>query len=75
MTALSLPTMNLINKLNKKNLYYYKGSLTTPPCSEIVNWIVVHDPQPISKTQIKYFNDKWKNNQTFAHGHGNNRAT
>eukprot|EP00347_Sterkiella_histriomuscorum_P001009 403373689 len=74
MTALTIPTMNLINRLKKNNLYYYKGSLTTPPCSEIVNWLVVHDPQPISKTQINYFNAKWLNNQTYAHGHGNNRA-
>lgn len=48
--ASSVPLTDLINKLKKDKMYNYKGSLTTPPCSEVVNWIVVNDPQPISKT-------------------------
>eukprot|EP00347_Sterkiella_histriomuscorum_P023482 403334480 len=72
-SALTIPTMKLLGKLNYHNLYHYQGSLTTPPCSEVVNWLVVNDPQPISATQLKNFNDKWMSNSTFAHGHGNNR--
>lgn len=30
-----------INSLNTGNFYNYMGSLTTPDCNEIVNWIVV----------------------------------
>ncbi|CDW77350.1 UNKNOWN [Stylonychia lemnae] len=70
----TLPAMNLFKKLDMNQLYHYEGSLTTPPCNEIVSWIIVHDPQQISSAQVKAFNDKWKNNQTFAAGKGNNRG-
>ncbi|CDW72625.1 UNKNOWN [Stylonychia lemnae] len=69
----TIPTMNLVKKLNKNKIFHYDGSLTTPPCNETVEWIVVNDPQPISSAQVKVFNDRWMNNQTFANGHGNNR--
>ena len=29
---------------NITSLYYYKGSLTAPPCSESVHWAIVHNP-------------------------------
>lgn len=35
--------------------YHYAGSLTTPPCSEIVDWIVFADPITASKEQIEAF--------------------
>lgn len=37
---------------SKPSYYYYKGSLTTPPCTEIVNWIVLKDPIEASESQI-----------------------
>ena len=40
----NIPLMPLIKSLNTEKLYTYKGSLTTPPCSEIVTWLVVNNP-------------------------------
>jgi len=35
-----------------KGYYRYEGSLTTPPCSEIVNWVVMARPVTASPAQI-----------------------
>ncbi|WP_193367744.1 carbonic anhydrase [Pelagibius marinus] len=35
--------------------YRYAGSLTTPPCSEIVDWLVFRDPIEVSAGQIAQF--------------------
>ncbi|MBL4613841.1 MAG: carbonic anhydrase family protein [Magnetovibrio sp.] len=37
---------------NKRSYYRYMGSLTTPPCSEGVNWFVVKQAMTVSKAQI-----------------------
>jgi carbonic anhydrase len=45
--------------------YRFNGSLTTPPCSEGVRWLVMKAPVPASREQI----------EAFAHviHHANNR--
>ncbi len=50
-------------------LYHYKGSLTTPPCSDVVNWQVVKDVLPISWADLEALRDIWYG----SHGHGNYR--
>lgn len=37
--------------------FNYSGSLTTPPCSEGVNWMVLATPNTVSKQQVKAFTD------------------
>jgi len=37
--------------------YYYTGSLTTPPCTEGVNWFLFKDPIKISPAQVKAIAD------------------
>ncbi|WP_025027828.1 carbonic anhydrase [Caldalkalibacillus mannanilyticus] len=39
----------------EKKSYLYKGSLTTPPCSEGVKWIVLEQPIELSREQIDAF--------------------
>ncbi|MBI3369786.1 MAG: carbonic anhydrase family protein, partial [Burkholderiales bacterium] len=38
-----------------RRYYTYMGSLTTPPCSEGVLWMVMQQPVPISNEQINVF--------------------
>jgi len=48
-----------------KDYYKFSGSLTTPPCSEGVRWLVMEDYSHISAAQTKEFFDIFK--------HSNNR--
>ena len=38
-----------------RNYYTYMGSLTTPPCTEGVLWLVLKEPVPVSQEQIDIF--------------------
>ncbi|MEL6908695.1 MAG: carbonic anhydrase family protein [Cyanobacteria bacterium J06555_3] len=50
-------TINALQLLpeNSRRYYRYQGSLTTPPCSEIVTWLVLKQPVEISRSQIASF--------------------
>ena len=37
---------------NFKNYYQYSGSLTTPPCSEGVTWVVLKNPVAIEESDL-----------------------
>jgi carbonic anhydrase len=65
---------DLINKNDP--FYYYKGSLTTVPCTENVNWIVFKDIRSMSFEQFDVFKN-WvenSNNSYYGVGYGNARG-
>jgi carbonic anhydrase len=53
-----------INELLPKDQRYYQfmGSLTTPPCTEGVLWMVLKQPTTVSKDQIRLFTQLFPNN-------------
>ena len=60
-----VPTVELnLNELlpDDRPYYLYTGSLTTPPCTEGVTWLLLKYPVPISKEQIAVFERIYKMN-------------
>ena len=72
----------LINHINPYSLiddntsfYYYKGSLTVPPCQmtddSIVNWIIMKRFLEVSHAQIQFFTEYLENISRSYHGRVN----
>lgn len=56
-------TLDLSNLLpDEKEVYTYDGSLTVPPCTEGVKWIIFNKPIEMSKQQIKKITDLYPAN-------------
>lgn len=46
----------------KRDYYLFSGSLTTPPCSEGVLWVILKQPLQLSREQIGDFGKVYKSN-------------
>ena len=44
-----------MNMVDMKNRWVYKGSMTTPPCTQDVYWNVLHTVYPIKKEHLDRF--------------------
>jgi len=68
---------SIVDLINKNDaFYYYKGSLTTIPCTENVNWIVFKDIKIMSFEQFNKFKN-WvekSNMDYYGVGYGNARG-
>jgi carbonic anhydrase len=45
-----------------ETFFTYEGSLTTPPCSQIVRWLVMADPVTLTADQIAAFGEIYDGN-------------
>ncbi|MEL6523146.1 MAG: carbonic anhydrase family protein [Pseudomonadota bacterium] len=62
-TARVVETNHLQDLLpNSSKHFTYAGSLTTPPCSEIVTWVVYEEPVEASEQQISDFAEVFPHN-------------
>lgn len=58
-SSVTLPTFTLGDLLpaSRSGYFRYPGSLTTPPCSEVVTWSVLKNPITMSSAQVAAFRD------------------
>jgi carbonic anhydrase len=45
-----------------RGYFTYLGSLTTPPCTEIVTWYILKAPTQLSSEQVQTFKKYYSNN-------------
>ena len=77
-TAIPVTNVNLASLLSGTDFsryWSYKGSLTTPPCTEGIKWSVIEQVQPISDAQLTAFQQYFSGNTSYAKGKGNNRES
>lgn len=54
-TLLESSAMTWLGNYLTGKYYTYWGSLTTPPCNEVVTWIVLENAVEIGYRQVQYF--------------------
>lgn len=54
--------VDLPKLIQKQKAFNYIGSLTTPPCTEGVEWIVLNEPFEISKSQLTAYTEQFPQN-------------
>ena len=73
--ALSVNFGEIMQNTVIKNLEFmhYKGSLTTPPCTESVSWFVYNKVLRVKKEDFAPFIDKWGGEDYSVQRRGNSR--
>jgi len=64
---------SLLSTVDMRKYWNYRGSLTTPPCTEGIKWTVLEKVQPISGAQLEAFAQYFALDADYAGGNGNNR--
>jgi carbonic anhydrase len=70
---LTIRIADLLLDVVDERKFNYPGSLTIPPCSEGVEWLLVRETVKIPPYQVKLFSRLFADNVNFAGGKGNNR--
>ena len=73
-TPPKVPLRDFLSRIDMSEYWSYKGSLTTPPCTEGLKWTVIKQVQPISKAQLQKFTQYLADDASFGGGNGNNRV-
>jgi len=60
--SIKLDPQNLL-PMDAADYYHYVGSLTTPPCSENVQWYLLKTPKTASAAQIEHFRKYYVDNE------------
>ncbi|XP_018320641.1 carbonic anhydrase 2 isoform X2 [Agrilus planipennis] len=63
----NFPTFDDLTLTDRDAYFTYGGSLTTPPCSEVVTWIEFKKTIPLSHNQIQYFRQLNDHNGKLLH--------
>lgn len=67
-------TLDDLLPINKHAYFTYNGSLTTPPCSEVVTWLDFKEPIPLSSHQVNLLTFFREERLAGANGRFNSRS-
>ena len=73
-TGINIHPLSLL-PYNKKDYYSLAGSLTTPPCSEGVDWYVMKEPSEISESQLEQLKSFYTENARHVQDLNNRRVS
>lgn len=62
--TIQIQTSLLKNIIKPLKYYHYTGSLTTPPCTQGVDWFIMQNPIPLADWQLKKIQSAMSKNNT-----------